>query len=157
VNEPTSTQTLPYVPPGHPVRRFVVAIAVVAALLAVVWWSGIGRPDLSVQWRTAGPNSATLVLTNESRSSLDLHEVSFEDPRLEGETVDLPEGSLSGGESLELVVRYQAICTPAPPGGYYLPLRVTAETAIGLERTVNIGNVSTVGNLACDASTDAPE
>lgn len=150
MNEAASTQTVPYVPPGHPVRRFVVAIAVVAALLGVVWWSGIGNPHLTIAVIEAGPDGATLLVTNDGRASLDLRALSFDDPRLEGETVDLPRDSISGGASVELAVRFRSLCTPEPQGGYYVALLVTAHTAIGLDRTVSISNVSTIGDLACE-------
>lgn len=157
MNQPSPTQTVPYIPPGHPVRRFVVAIAVVAALLGVAAWSGIGRPHLSIVLIEADAERATVTLTNDGRAPLELRELSFEDPRLEAETVDVPQGSLSGGESVELVVRFQSICTPAPSGGYYIPLRVTARTALGLDRTITAGNVSTIGDLVCGTSTEVPE
>jgi hypothetical protein len=157
VNQPSSVETVPYVPPGHPVRRFVVALALAAALLGLVWWSGIGRPRISIDRVEASPEGATLTLSNDGRGSLELRALTFEDPRLEGETVELPPGSLGGGESVQLVVRFTAACTPTPSGGYYVPLRVTAHTAIGLDRTITAGDVATIGDLVCHASVDVPE
>jgi hypothetical protein len=157
VNQPVSAATLPYVPPGHPVRRFVVAIVVLAALLGIVWWSGVGRPRLSVEVREVGPGGATIILTNDARTRIDLRAASFEDPRLDGETIDLPSRSLSGGQLVEVTVSFTPLCTPTPPGGYYLPLRVTVHTALGLDRTVDAGNLATIGDLACDAGADVPD
>ena len=133
-----------------PVRRFVIGVGVIAALLGIVWWSGIGRPSLSVEVTEVSPEGATIILTNDGRTRIDLREASFEDPRLDGEAIDLPDRSLSHGQLVELTVRYTAVCTPAPPGGYYLPLRMEVHTAAGFDRTVTIGNLSTIGDLACD-------
>jgi hypothetical protein len=149
-----------YVPAGHPVRRFVLGIAVVAALLGAVWWSGIGRPLLRVEVREVRPDGATVALTNEGRTTIELRAVAFEDPRLDGESVELPTGSLSSGESVDVRVTYSLQCSPAPDGGYYVPMRVTARTAVGLERTVTAGGVDSsngvavIGDLACDTADD---
>ena len=148
MNEPAAA-TVPYVPSGHPVRRFVVGIALIAALLGAVWWSGIGRLSLTVEVIETSPEVATIIVTNSSLTSVDLRNASFEDPRLEGESVELSDETLAGGEAIEVTVRFAAACTPTPPGGYYVPLRITAETVLGLDRTVSAGGIATIGDLVC--------
>lgn len=147
---PTSPRpTAPYVPAGHPVRRFVVGIVVVAVALGALWWSGMGSPRLRVRMTQADASSAVLVVANDSPTAVELRAADFDDPRLDGETVELPDERLQGGQELEVVVRFTSICLPTPPGGYYIPLDLTVRTAAGLERTVNAGNVADLADAVC--------
>ncbi len=144
-----SSPSRAYVPPGHPVRWFVLAIGIVAAVLGAVWWSGGGRADLSVEILEVSPDQARLGITNESRSSIELRALHFDDPRLDDEAVDRPPGRLAAGQSVVVVVRYRSACAPTPPGGYWIPLGVTGRTQLGLVRHVDAGDVSGIADLAC--------
>lgn len=132
------------------------AIALVAAALGVVWWSGIGAPRISIAFVEANPERAILTVANDGRAAIDLRDATFDDPRLEGETVELPADAIGGGESVELVVRYLATCPPTPKSGYYIPLRITADTVLGLGRTITAGEVGTIGDHVCGKTIPAP-
>lgn len=138
-----------YAPTGHPVRWFVMALGLATLLLGGVWWSGVGRPRVSVEVTEARPDGATLLLTNAGRAPIELNGLSFDDPRLEGESASVPGVDLGADESVEVLVRYTATCTPAPPGGYYVPIEIDARTAIGLDRTVSAGSIALVGDSVC--------
>jgi hypothetical protein len=149
----SAAPAIPYIPTGHPVRRFVIGVIVIAALLGIVWWSGIGRPQISAQLgytnREAGHEGATITLTNDGPTTVKLRGASFEDPRLDGETVELPADALAGGETVEIELRFTAACTPTPSGGYYIPLRVTARTALAVDRTITAGDIAGIGDFVC--------
>lgn len=142
----------PFVPTGHPVRRFVTAMVVLSALLAAVWWSGVGHPRLAVRVLDAGPDGAVVVLENEGPTSVEVRSISWDDPRLDSEAIALPASELGGREEVELVASFQLVCAPTPPGGYLLPATVTVRTAAGLERVVDAGDLAAVGDRACDVT-----
>lgn len=109
-----------FIPHQRPVRRFVVAIAVVAVALGVVWWSGAFAPRLGVSCaaRTETASDATALrfeLHNESPLPVDIVGVTGLDDgsldvvavRVDGASLPGPGSRLGGRETASVTIEVE--------------------------------------------------
>jgi hypothetical protein len=106
-----------FVPVGHPVARFVGVMAVVAALLVAVWWTGVFAARLTVSVTSAqivtqaGPGVATIDVRNRGRVAA---HVGFElQPSRFVQDVGAPlpnVATIGGAQTVTVRVRYRIDC-----------------------------------------------
>ncbi len=150
------TEATPFVPSGHPVRRFVVVLTAMCAALAALWWSGLANPRLSVSHaqstfdEDAGRGTLRAQMRNETRSAVELSGVTFDDPWIHLQSAQIagadierrPSLRAHDTASLELTftVDCAALAEPQrldPTGTIYSDelLRVRAQATMGGQRT----------------------
>ena len=110
-----------FVPTGHPVRRFVVAIVALAITCLVVWWSAVLMPRITVDVEQFNivTRDGVLLVTNDGPTPVDVDGVRVEP-----------------GETARVAAVVPAECEA--------PIRVRARTVAGITRTVE-----TDGLVAC--------
>jgi hypothetical protein len=133
------TEPPPFVPTARPVRRFVVALAILAVVLVLLWWSAVLAPRLSAVGRQPVPETGTLRfdLHNDGPSSFEVRGVSFGPPvgydGIEAESVlvdghDVASGAadVPSGASVRVDVRVSVDCArlagpyPPPDSSWYI-------------------------------------
>ncbi|MEY2475655.1 MAG: hypothetical protein QOG87_970 [Actinomycetota bacterium] len=107
----TATEAV-FVPRGRPVARFVVSIALLSAVLVVVWATGLFNPRLTVgfeRWERAAVGDATIVVRNESPAAARVRVVDVSDPfvRL---TRPVAEVRVGGGREARVTIFYTVDC-----------------------------------------------
>lgn len=170
-----SPATDTFVPDQRPVRRFVAVIASIAAVLAVVWWSGALAPRLSIvcglDHIETGPDADTvrIGIRNDGPLPVDMTGVDT-DPdvdvvslRVDG--VELPAGGarLGGGDTvvIELVfVGHEAVPDVAPGpdlgGAPVLWVELKVDTAAGFRRTADRVGITPLDGSDCRALLSPP-
>lgn len=122
--------------PAHPVRWFVGAISGVAAMLLVLWWSGLANPRLEVE--AANPEAlggqVTVDITNNGPFPASV----VGTVPLQGDGGSVPLAApvdVPGGGQAEATVPASADC------GYHtlkILVRLEVRTAIGIHRSVDV-------------------
>jgi hypothetical protein len=166
MRELVPSEAAPYVPPGHPVPRFVAALVVVALALGVLAVVGPFRPQVavtSVTWRSDGDRAVVLAsITNDGMQAVTVTGLDGvglrEPPPLLGASGDAalaagvePGPALDGlrldaGETRMLTTVVRPACS------YYVgsggpPIEVDVEIVLGLTRTVDAGGFQ-MGQIA---------
>ncbi|MEA2704760.1 MAG: hypothetical protein QOD63_2705 [Actinomycetota bacterium] len=154
---PTSQSPPPFVPTARPVRRFVVALAVVAGALVALWWSALLAPRLSVHTLPPDEAGSTMrfELHNDGPSPLDVRGVTFGQPigydgvevesvLVDGHDVATGPATVAAGQTVGVEVRIAVDCArlagpfPPPDASWYLTdelVGVRVEAPAGTERT----------------------
>jgi hypothetical protein len=130
----------PYVPPGHPVRWFALAVVATAALLAGGWALGFGAPRARVSAdqgsfdRAARTGEVTFTVRNQGQLQSRLLSVEAGRPGLEVTGVRDPmPRKVSGGRETHVVVSFKAPCDQ-PLGTF--DVRIRLRGPLGIEETV---------------------
>lgn len=136
-----------YAPPGHPVRRFLLGLAVLAAALMALSWSGLIAPRLAVVAERAtadtgaGRGTMSLSLRNDGPLGIDVVRVGVADGRVtigpvrvDGADLARHAARLGGGRTARLELRYAVDCARLRRGSDRpLPVKITLRTPIGIE------------------------
>ncbi len=143
--------TTTFVPSGHPVRRFVLALIGLTVVFAALWWSALAAPRLSAGTDASGDadkGTLQVVLANQGPFAVEVRQLSLPDGRIAVGAVsadghDLASGpvTLAGGRTASFDVNYTVDCEatgnhPAPA----VAVRVTVTTPLGIERTRSVAH-----------------
>lgn len=157
----TLTPPTTFVPPGHPVRRFVLALAVIGAAAVGLWWSALAAPRISTQgasWQydsTAGTGTVQFELQNDGPFALQVRSIDLADTQIAitatvagGVDLATAAANVDRGEVVPVVVAFSAPCSAGPFGRIDLDytLRVTVSTAAGIRRTRTVSGGSFSGS-----------
>ena len=166
-----------FVATAHPVGRFVLAIALLAAACVLVWWAGIVAPRLSA---TASPTdlgaqrgSVTVVVRNEAPVAFELRGLSADYPgielgpvRVEGHDLSTGSVEVGAGATARVEAQVRVDCRRLradnpDPGFWYTDelFRFTFGMPIGVERTRTVRVVGALNGLlsySCAAPPSAP-
>lgn len=164
-----------FVPDQQPVRRFVAVIASMAAVMAIVWWSGALAPRLSIvcgldQIET-GPDADTvrIGIRNDGPLPVDLTGVDI-DPDVDAVSlrvhgVELPAGGarVGGGDTVVMELRFVAhdavpATAPGPDlrGAPMLWLDLKVDTVVGFRRTADRVGITPLDGSDCQALLSPP-
>jgi hypothetical protein len=152
-------------PAGHPVRRFVLALATIGGACMVAWWAGLAAPRVTagravlVQDSPSRGGVMVVELRNDAPLGLDVVRVKVDrDPgvhiltaRVDGHDLAAGPARLGGSAAGRLAVRVTVDCgTPLPSGtGPSDGLRVTFEPPLGVDRTRGAGSLAGLVAQAC--------
>ena len=168
-----TTDVAAFVPSGHPVRRFVLVVTAICAVLALVWWSGFANPRVTVSHVASTYDEETgravvrAEVRNANRSALELHAATLDDPwlqvrsaRFAGNDIQRrPTLGAHDAEELELTFSVDCVALAEqqrldPRGTIYSDelLRIRVQAVLGGQRTRTTrvrGALNTVIAQAC--------
>lgn len=128
-----------FIPTGHPVRRFVVALAVTAVGLFGFWAVGLGAPRIEVtegvsQHNTVtGEGVQTVELTNEGQFPVTVVEIRGDGPVVPR---PLPDVRIGAGETVSLDIAFDVQCIEEGPTGIGLSFRVRGPLGVTDEKGI---------------------
>lgn len=134
------TRTDTFEPSGHPVRRAVIGLVVLTALIVAVWWAGLASPRIDMVGHNGSydelthEGSANVTVVNDGPLAIEI--VGVEAPT-EFHDFRLPEQvRIDAGEQAEVLVEGTIDCA-APIEFDRVPFDLVVRTAVGIERRMS--------------------
>lgn len=130
----------------HPIRRFVAALVLAVAVLALLWWTGLLAPRLSTEGSSGQFDLATQMgvldveVRNESPTPVRIKDAGLlsgatvQGVSIDGQTLDRAP-QIAGGSTSILRLEYRSDACLAEPPGNVIGLRLDVRTVAGLTKT----------------------